>query len=194
MPRKTDTKERILKEAMALIRDRGYCSVGVDDILKAANAGKSSFYHYFESKEALGAQVLEAYGRLANEGILREAFAPSVPPLERPLRFVELIRDQGEPLEGLFAGLYASDNGHVSDAIRSKAAEVVESVVQRFELAFQEAVQRMELYPDAPTRAMAEACVGFCEGALLIARLTGRSDTLERVGSLMAGIWNPYKV
>jgi TetR/AcrR family transcriptional repressor of nem operon len=194
MPRKTDTKERILREAMALIRSRGYCSVGVDDILKAAHAGKSSFYHFFESKEALGAEVLAAYGRLAKEGILREAFAPTVPPLERPLRFAQLIREQGEPLEGLFAGLYASDNGHVSAPIRSQAAELVESVVSRFEQAFREAVERMELYPDAPAREMAEACVGFCEGALLLARLTGQPEMLERVAPLMAGIWHPYKV
>lgn len=194
MPRRTDTKERILAEAMALIRDRGYCSVGVDDILKAANAGKSSFYHFFESKEALGAAVLDAYARMADEGILRRAFAPDVLPLERPLRFAEMIRDEGAPLEGVFAGLFASDNGHVSEMIRAKAVEMIERVVARFERAFVEAVTRMELYPDAPARRLAQACVCYCEGALLMARLTENREILGQVGPLMKGIWAPYLV
>lgn len=194
MPRKTDTKERILTQAMALIRDRGYCSVGVDDILKAANAGKSSFYHFFESKEALGAAVLDAYARMADGGILRRAFSPEIPPLERPLRFAELIRDEGEPLEGLFAGLFASDNGHVSEAIRSKAAEMIGRVVAQFDRAFAEAVAGMELYPDAPTRRLAQACVCYCEGALLMARLTENREVLDQVVPLMQGIWKPYLV
>lgn len=194
MPRKTDTKERILMQAMALIRDRGYCSVGVDDILRAANAGKSSFYHFFESKEALGAAVLDAYARMADAGILRQAFAPEFPPLERPLRFAEMIRDEGEPLEGVFAGLFASDNGHVSEVIRSKAVEMIERVVVQFEGAFMEAIQRMELYPDAPARRLAQACVCYCEGALLMARLTENREILDQVGPLMKGIWAPYLV
>lgn len=194
MPRKTDTKERILMQAMALIRDRGYCSVGVDDILKAANAGKSSFYHFFESKEALGAAVLDAYARMADAGILRRAFAPEFPPLERPLRFAQMIRDEGEPLEGVFASLFASDNGHASEVIRSKAVEMIERVVIQFEGAFMEAIQRMELYPDAPARRLAQACVCYCEGALLMARLTENREILDQVGPLMKGIWAPYLV
>jgi len=179
---------------MALIRDRGYCSVGVDDILKAANAGKSSFYHFFESKEALGAAVFDAYARLADEGILRRAFSPSVPPLERPIRFAEMIRDDGAPLEGVFTGLFASDNGHVSEVIRSKAVEMINHVVAQFERAFVDAVARMELYPDAPVRRLAQACVCYCEGALLMARLTESREILDQVGPLMKGIWKPYLV
>ncbi|MFP3939935.1 MAG: TetR/AcrR family transcriptional regulator [Thermoanaerobaculia bacterium] len=52
------TRERILHAAAELIHARGVHATSVDDVLAAAGAGKSQFYHYFRNKEDLARQVL----------------------------------------------------------------------------------------------------------------------------------------
>ncbi len=56
--RGTETKKRIILCAAELIHERGVSATSVDDVLAASGAGKSQFYHYFNSKEQLVTEVL----------------------------------------------------------------------------------------------------------------------------------------
>ena len=53
------TREAIIRAAAGLMYERGVRATSVDDVLLAAQAGKSQFYHYFETKDDLAAAVLE---------------------------------------------------------------------------------------------------------------------------------------
>jgi TetR/AcrR family transcriptional regulator, transcriptional repressor for nem operon len=55
------TKERILQAAEPLIRAKSFHSVGLQEILSAAEVPKGSFYHLFESKEQFGVELLQHY-------------------------------------------------------------------------------------------------------------------------------------
>lgn len=50
---KPDAKERILKTAAELFRDRGYSGVGINEIIAKSETAKATFYHHFPTKEAL---------------------------------------------------------------------------------------------------------------------------------------------
>lgn len=52
------SRERILEAAADMIHARGVHATSVDDVLTAAGAGKSQFYHYFRNKEDLIRRVL----------------------------------------------------------------------------------------------------------------------------------------
>ena len=52
-PGKTQTKSRIVSAAWKLFYQYGYDNTTIDDIAEASNTSKGSFYHYFESKDAL---------------------------------------------------------------------------------------------------------------------------------------------
>ena len=47
------TKSRIVSTAWQLFYRYGYDNTTIDDIVEASNTSKGSFYHYFESKDAL---------------------------------------------------------------------------------------------------------------------------------------------
>lgn len=47
------TKSRIVSAAWQLFYKYGYENTTIDDIVEASHTSKGSFYHYFESKEAL---------------------------------------------------------------------------------------------------------------------------------------------
>ena len=56
--RRTETRERIFRAALALFAERGFAAVTVKDITEAADVGKGTFFNYFPSKE----HVFGAFG------------------------------------------------------------------------------------------------------------------------------------
>ena len=55
------TKERILDAAEEIMLAKSFCSVGLNQILSAVQVPKGSFYHYFQSKEQFGVELLKHY-------------------------------------------------------------------------------------------------------------------------------------
>jgi TetR/AcrR family transcriptional repressor of nem operon len=55
------TREHLLEVGLERIHSTGYAATGVKEILDLAGVPKGSFYHYFPSKEAFAAAVLQLY-------------------------------------------------------------------------------------------------------------------------------------
>jgi TetR/AcrR family transcriptional repressor of nem operon len=56
-----DTRQHILDTGYRLIVSKGFSSVGLAEILKAAGVPKGSFYYYFKSKEQFGEEIITRY-------------------------------------------------------------------------------------------------------------------------------------
>ena len=54
--------EELLAVGDQLFRKQGYYNTGTDEILKAADYPRSSFYHHFSSKEQFAVRTIEYYG------------------------------------------------------------------------------------------------------------------------------------
>ena len=61
------TKERILEAAEEIMLAKSFHSVGLNEILTAVKVPKGSFYHYFQSKEQFGVELLRHYVNEASE-------------------------------------------------------------------------------------------------------------------------------
>lgn len=61
-----ETKKRIYEASRELIHKYGYDNVTIDAIVEAAAVSKGSFYVHFESKDALAAQLVNDYTKLAD--------------------------------------------------------------------------------------------------------------------------------
>ncbi|QBG48940.1 TetR/AcrR family transcriptional regulator [Verrucomicrobia bacterium S94] len=55
------TRERILEAAEELMLERSFHAVGLKQLLEAVQVPKGSFYHYFESKEQFGIEMMKHY-------------------------------------------------------------------------------------------------------------------------------------
>ena len=64
------TRSRLLESARRLISERGFDHVSVEDITKDSGVAKGTFYHYFECKE----EVVAELPILAGEEIPRVTF------------------------------------------------------------------------------------------------------------------------
>ena len=58
---RADTHARLLAEAEALVRTRGYAGFSYADLGQAVGIRKASIHHHFSAKEDLGAALIESY-------------------------------------------------------------------------------------------------------------------------------------
>ena len=88
MPRPS-AREQIVQAGLKCLVEKSFNGVGVQDITATAGVPKGSFYNHFESKEALGAEIVERYGADTRR---RELLSnKSIPPLERLRRHYERL-------------------------------------------------------------------------------------------------------
>lgn len=88
----TDTRSRIVEAARYLFWEKGYAATGLAELLARAEANSGSFYHFFESKDAVLRVVLETYVDLFEPIVLRPAWEATSDPIERVFVLLEGYR------------------------------------------------------------------------------------------------------
>ncbi|WP_109485469.1 TetR/AcrR family transcriptional regulator [Occallatibacter savannae] len=82
-PKNAATRDRLIDSARFLFWERGYAGTSMSELLAHAEVNSGSFYHFFDSKEALLRAVLEQYIELLRPVVVNPAFSASPRPLER---------------------------------------------------------------------------------------------------------------
>jgi TetR/AcrR family transcriptional repressor of nem operon len=83
MSESVGTRDRIVEAARYLFWEKGFAATSISDILERANCRSGSFYHFFESKDALLHAVLELYATMFDIVIAGPAFAAADDPIGR---------------------------------------------------------------------------------------------------------------
>src|ERR1700691_1228156 len=83
MPKISDTRERLINSARYLFWERGFAGTSMADLLGHAEVNSGSFYHFFESKEALLRAVLETYLAALRPMVVDPAHAQTPEPVAR---------------------------------------------------------------------------------------------------------------
>lgn len=87
-----ETRELLVRAGLEALTEKGFSSTGIDEVLKRVGVPKGSFYHYFDSKEAFGAELIERYARYFAHKLERHFGDASRQPLDRLWAFVEDAR------------------------------------------------------------------------------------------------------
>ncbi|QQA43148.1 TetR/AcrR family transcriptional regulator [Pelagovum pacificum] len=128
MPRKTlrspergAARTRLLEAARDVIRRKGYCATTVDDICREAEVTKGSFFHHFDSKEALGVAAADFWAETTSQFFEAAPYHTPDDPAERVLAYVAFRRSLIEgPIEGFtcLVGTMAQEVHAMSPDIR----------------------------------------------------------------------------
>jgi TetR/AcrR family transcriptional repressor of nem operon len=122
------TKERILDAAEEIMLQKSFHSVGLNEILSAVKVPKGSFYHYFQSKEQFGVELLKHYVADASSYKRRALLTTELSenPFERLLAYFDLhiakLMENGCQCSCLIAKL-ATEVATFSDDMRAVLAE-----------------------------------------------------------------------
>jgi TetR/AcrR family transcriptional repressor of nem operon len=83
MQKPSGTRDRLIESARYLFWERGFAATSMADLLSHAGVNSGSFYHFFESKEALLRAVLDVYLGALRPAVVDPAFATTEEPVER---------------------------------------------------------------------------------------------------------------
>ncbi|WP_141593658.1 TetR/AcrR family transcriptional regulator [Myxococcus sp. AB056] len=88
-----ETRRQLIAAATHLMMRRGFSATTVDQICAEARLTKGSFFHHFESKEAIGLAAMAAFAEMGM-GLYAEVWdGPGVDPLEKLHRLLDVMSD-----------------------------------------------------------------------------------------------------
>jgi TetR/AcrR family transcriptional regulator, transcriptional repressor for nem operon len=164
-------REQIISAGMRTVLKKGYNGCGIQEITASAGLSKGSFYSYFESKEALGAELVRHYGDF---GPRRVGLADkSIPPLERLRRHFEAASDLyiGAKYErGCLLGNFSAELANQCPQIRVRLAVLFSDWTRDIESAISEAQLTAAISTSAQAGRLAIFLLDSYEGAILRAR------------------------
>lgn len=180
-PKPSPTRERLIHSALYLFWERGFASTSMSDLLAHANVNSGSFYHFFESKEALLKAVLEEYLAGLGPQIVEPAF-----------------RTTGDPIERIFAILAGyrlrilSTNCHYGCPLGRLALEIDPEnrpahtlIAENFRGwigAVRDCVEQAQL-PHVEPAALATYVLAVMEGGVMLARSYGAVEPFDQAVS-----------
>ena len=174
-------REGIVQAGLKCLVEKGFNAVGVQDITDTAGVPKGSFYNHFESKEALGVEIVERYG--ANQTRREILTDPSVPPLQR-------LRRHFDRISALFAeshfkrncilGGFSAELANQSETIRESLRKLYGQWTKDIEATIAEAQTKGEIANKTKASDLAAFLLDSYEGALLRARVERSRKPFDR--------------
>lgn len=177
-----DTREHLLATGEAVIRGKGFAAVGLAEILAEAGVPKGSFYHYFKSKEAYGADMLvryfEHYARQFEklmsrpEGSVRECL------LDYYQRWAS--HEGGNCQQACLAVKLSGEVSDLSEPMREALATGMKQVEERLEAAIRSGQADGSLSKAMDASAVASALYTLWVGAELMAKVQRSASPLQQ--------------
>src|SRR5580698_522610 len=84
-----DSKTRFLDAALHVIRAKGYSATRIEDVCEAAGLTKGSFFHHFDSKEALALAAADYWGEITGGLFATAPYHDPADPLNRVLAYID---------------------------------------------------------------------------------------------------------
>lgn len=177
---KPNLREKIVVAALEALHHHGYNATGVLDITGAAGVPKGSFYHYFSSKEALGAEVVDRYG--ANSTRRQVLADQSIAPKQRLQRYFTGLNEMysgNDFAHGCLLGNLSAELGDSSPLIRSHLNAVYDEWTRAIAGAVRDGQADGSIQSTFPAEEVATFLLDAWEGAVLRARVTKNQQPLD---------------
>jgi TetR/AcrR family transcriptional regulator, transcriptional repressor for nem operon len=191
MGRPSDARQRLIEAAKEVIYAHSYEAVSVDELCAAAGVNKSSFYHFFSSKQDLVLVALESQWQGFEEKVLKPTFADHLPPQERIVRFFDLVLEQqqaqkqtGGHMRGCPIGNLTLEMSTQDELIRARVEQFFQAWLSYFERMLRDAKAQGIVPATLDTAVTAQALLAYFEGVILLAK--GRNDP-ALIATLRAG-------
>jgi TetR/AcrR family transcriptional repressor of nem operon len=169
-------REALLQAALKVIRIKGYAATTVDDICAAAGRTKGSFFHHFESKEALGVAAAEYWAETTGAMFAQAPYHAPADPAERVLAYVDFRKAilQGDlPDFTCLVGTMVQEAYESNPAIRDACARSILGHAATLEADIEAAMAARGIAADWTAASLARHTQAVLQGAFILAKATG---------------------
>jgi len=180
-------RDRIVRAASKLLRQRGYSGTGLADIVALSGAPKGSIYHYFpQGKDQIAAEALRYAGALVSTTMIDLCSKAETP--------ADALRAYGALLAGWMADSGFMDGCPITTTVLQTApanADLAEAGRKAF-AAWSEAL-RIKLaesgLPEERAQRLAALAIMALEGALILARVEASKAPIVLATEEMAALF-----
>ena len=177
-------RNAILDAAARVINERGFSHTSVEDLITATGlSGKSHFYHYFPSKEALGMAVIDRQFERFTERGLAILSEPMIEPIDRLTLFIDTLVALQRDREGGSGSPFGNLAGELADAhegFRQRLDQVFDRWTEQLDALLREVGGQLREGVD--TVRLARFIIASLEGGMLMTRVTRDVDVMEGIG------------
>lgn len=176
----SETKENLIAAGKNLFLSRGYGGTSVDMICRKAKVSKGSFYHFFESKEDLGLNVLQWSLEKADLLLSEGDYTRIQDPLERSFAYLQHVENSALMLwgNGCILASLAYELAEVNPRLQAAIADIFAAVTRSIASRVEPIATRLEPSPGAFE--LAEQFLIVQEGAVTLARAYREPDRITK--------------
>ncbi len=192
------TKERILDAAKGLMLDKSFHSVGLSEILSTVKVPKGSFYHYFESKEQFGVELLKHYIGEATAYKKQMLLSPEVEPnpLLRLLTCLEANVAKMQETNGkcpCLAAKLSAEVADLSEPMREVLAQAQRDWAKITEQLLREGIKKKQINASIDPARTAGVFNDLWTGAMMSSAIQRHVAPLREAIAYMKGELSPGK-
>jgi TetR/AcrR family transcriptional repressor of nem operon len=167
---KPGTRDNLVQAGLRMIHAEGYAATGIQGIVESVGVPKGSFYNHFASKEAFGAEVIDAYFGRGQEKLRAFLCNADAAPLDRLEAYfddrIDALTAAGFA-RGCLLGNFSAEVADHSVLVREHLAEHFEAWGRFFEDCIAEAQADGSVGDQIPAALLGRFLLNSWEGALL---------------------------
>jgi TetR/AcrR family transcriptional regulator, transcriptional repressor for nem operon len=178
-PKGPATRQRLVESARYLFWERGFAGTSMADLLAHAKVNSGSFYHFFDSKEALLREVLEGYLVALRPMLVDPAYAATPKPLERIFAILAGYRERILMTDSQ----YGCPLGRLALEIDPENRPAHKLIAENFRGwigAVRECLEAASLPANTDLEALATYVLAVMEGGVMLSRSYGSVDPFDR--------------
>lgn len=168
-----ETKRKLLDASIQLMLAKGYTATTVDEICDLAKVTKGSFFHYFESKEAIAKAAIEVFFNRQSSLFAHAPFRQKPDALERVFGLLDLLAqmatDPHSPKSCLI-GNFAQELSATHPEIRHACQNVFTHSVQAFAADLTAAKKHYKPKMDFDPESVAQLYLSVVQGSMVLSK------------------------
>ncbi len=172
-----------MRAGLVYLTERGYSSVGVDEILRASGVAKGSFYYHFGSKAAFGRALIDAYHDYFAAKLTSWFEKADLAPLDRLRGFIS-DAELGMAQHGFRRGCLIGNLGQEMAALPPEFSDRLISVLEDWQWRTAVCLRLAQEAGQIPAQHDPDELAAFFwigwEGAVLRAKLERKAEPLRQ--------------
>ena len=166
------TKKKLLDAAERLMLAKGFAATTLENICEAAGVTKGSFFHYFDSKDQMGREVLERFCA-SGERRRRACCGTETDPLKRVYHYLDqAIKMSKDPAmrKGCLLGLFAQELCDTNPRMRAVCKKGFDGWANSFGAEVAKAKAAYAPRASFDPRELAEYLIAVMEGSMILGK------------------------